>query len=160
VLDLGCGTGLIGPEIAPYSKQLVGVDLSAKMLDKARTRNLYQRLERSDLLGMMQGEPVSSYDLVIATDVFIYVGKLDEVISEIKRLLSAGSIFAFSIETCEAEAAGPGYQLEHTGRYAHTVEYLSRLAATNGFRILEMVATQIRTEHGKPVNGHMAVWQG
>jgi predicted TPR repeat methyltransferase len=160
VLDLGCGTGLIGSEIASYSKQLVGVDLSAKMLDKARTRNLYQRLERSDLLGMMQGEPASSYDLVIATDVFIYVGKLDEVIREIKRLLSAGSIFAFSIETCEAEAAGPGYQLEHTGRYAHTVEYLSRLAATNGFRILEMVATQIRTEHGKPVNGHMAVWQG
>jgi predicted TPR repeat methyltransferase len=159
VLDLGCGTGLIGPEITPYSKQLVGVDLSAKMLDKARTRNLYQRLERSDLLGMMQGEPASGYDLVIAADVFVYVGKLDEIAVEIKRLLTPGGVFAFSTETCAAEAAGPGYQLEHTGRYAHSVEYLSRLAATNGFRILEMVATQIRTEHGKPVSGHMAVWQ-
>ncbi|MFZ2161860.1 MAG: tetratricopeptide repeat protein [Sideroxyarcus sp.] len=159
VLDLGCGTGLIGPEIAPYAKQLVGVDLSAKMLDKARTRNLYRRLERSDLLGMMQGEPASSYDLVIAADVFVYVGKLDEIAVEIKRLLTAGGIFAFSTETCAAGAAGPGYQLEHTGRYAHSVEYLSRLAASNGFRVLEMVATQIRTEHGKPVSGHMAVWQ-
>lgn len=161
VLDLGCGTGLIGPEIAPYAKQLVGVDLSAKMLEKARTRNLYQRLVRADLLSMMHDEPAASYNLVIAADVFVYVGRLDEIVGEIKRLLSAGGVFAFSTESMEAASGSDsGYRLENTGRYAHSVEYLSGLAAANGFRILEMVATQIRTEHGKPVNGHMAVWQG
>jgi len=161
VLDLGCGTGLIGPEIAPYAKQLVGVDLSAKMLEKARARNLYQRLVRADLLSMMHAEPASSYGLVIAADVFVYAGKLDEIVGEIKRLLSAGGIFAFSTESMEAvSGSDSGYRLENTGRYAHSVEYLSGLASTNGFRILEIVATQIRTEHGKPVNGHMSVWQG
>lgn len=161
VLDLGCGTGLIGPEIAPYAKQLVGVDLSAKMLEKARARNLYQRLVRSDLLSMMHDEPAASFNLVIAADVFVYVGKLDEIVGEIKRLLSAGGIFAFSTEGIEAAPSDdPGYRLEKTGRYAHSAGYLSGLASANGFRILEMIPTQIRTEHGKPVNGHMAVWRG
>jgi predicted TPR repeat methyltransferase len=160
VLDLGCGTGLIGPEIAPFARQLVGVDLSAKMLEKAQARKLYQRLVRSDLLTMMQKEPVSGYDLIIAADVFVYVGRLDEIVAESKRLLSGGGLFAFSTETMEAgDRGGSGYHLENTGRYAHSLEYLTGLASANGFRVLEMVPTRIRTEQGKPVNGHMAVWQ-
>jgi predicted TPR repeat methyltransferase len=50
VLDLGCGTGLAGLAIAPYARRLVGVDLSAKMLEKAAARGLYHRLERLDLV--------------------------------------------------------------------------------------------------------------
>jgi predicted TPR repeat methyltransferase len=38
MLDLGCGTGLSGAAIAPYARELVGVDLSSKMLEKARER--------------------------------------------------------------------------------------------------------------------------
>jgi predicted TPR repeat methyltransferase len=160
VLDLGCGTGLVGPEISPYAKRLVGVDLSAKMLEKAEARKLYQRLLRSELLTMMQEEPTASYDLIISADVFVYVGKLDAIIVETKRLLTPDGIFAFSTENLEeAQGVGPGYQLENTGRYAHSAGYLSRLASANGFQILEMVAAQTRTEHGKPVNGHLAVWR-
>jgi predicted TPR repeat methyltransferase len=161
VLDLGCGTGLIGPEISPYATQLVGVDLSPKMLEKAQARKLYQRIVRSDLLTMMQAEPASDYDLIIAADVFVYVGRLNEIIGEIRRLLSTGGIVAFSTETTEAsDSSGLGYRLENTGRYAHSVEYLNGLASANGFRVLEMVPARIRTEQGKPVNGHMTVWQG
>ena len=46
VLDLGCGTGLVGAAIAPFARHLVGVDLSQPMLEMARARNLYQRLEQ------------------------------------------------------------------------------------------------------------------
>jgi len=38
VLDLGCGTGLCGPLLRPLARTLVGVDLSPKMLAKARQR--------------------------------------------------------------------------------------------------------------------------
>ena len=44
-LDLGCGTGLSDVAVAPLARRLVGVDLSSKMLDKARERNLYYRLD-------------------------------------------------------------------------------------------------------------------
>lgn len=162
VLDLGCGTGLAGAEIAPFARQLTGVDLSAKMLEKASARNLYHRLERMDLLTMMRGEPAAGFDVIIAADVFVYIGKVDEIVRETKRLLRPGGLFAFSIETLEEahEAedkpdAQQDYHLEITGRYTHAPGYVTRLAASNGFTVLNMTATAIRTEQGKPVHGRL-----
>ena len=45
VLDLGCGTGLIGDEIKNYCSNLEGVDLSKSMLEKASAKNIYDKLE-------------------------------------------------------------------------------------------------------------------
>jgi predicted TPR repeat methyltransferase len=167
ILDLGCGTGLVGAAIAPFSRQMVGVDLSTKMLAKARERNLYQRLEHLDLLTMMQAEKSASYDVIIAADVFVYLGKLDEIVCEIKRLLSPNGVFAFTVEdvvTAENEEAHqdtqPEYQLKNTGRYAHSTGYLTKLAATNNFLIQEMAATQIRVERNKPIAGHLVLLGG
>lgn len=163
VLDLGCGTGLVGLEIAPFARQLVGVDLSARMLEKANARNLYQRLECSDLLAMMRGESASSYDVVVAADVFVYLGKLDEIVGEIKRLLRPNGVFAFSVEDLVAlrnGEAGQGngeYQLEVTGRYTHSMDYLDRLASANGLLVQEAAAVRLRMEKDKPVNGHLVV---
>lgn len=163
---MGCGTGLVGAAIAPFARQLVGVDLSARMLEKARARKVYQRLERLDLLAMMRDEQDSSYDAIIAADVFIYLGKLDEIVSEIERLLCPGGVFAFSVETLEAssneeavQGIQPEYQLGHTRRYSQSADYIARLASANGFSIQEMVATQIRMERSNPVNGHLVLWK-
>lgn len=162
VLDLGCGTGLAGLEIAPFSKRLVGVDLSAKMLEQAQSRMFYQRLERSDLLPMMQLEAPASYDLIIAADVFVYLGDLDSVIAEARRLLSPGGRFAFSVEaggeTVERELTEQKYHLKNTGRYGHSLVYLERLAETNGYRILDTLATQIRLDRGQPIMGYVCLW--
>jgi predicted TPR repeat methyltransferase len=52
ILDLGCGTGLSAPHLASFGGHLTGVDISPRMLDKARERNLYDRLiedERSSI---------------------------------------------------------------------------------------------------------------
>lgn len=168
VLDLGCGTGLVGLEIAPFVRQLVGVDLSARMLEKANARNLYQRLVCSDLLAMMRGERASSYDVIIAADVFVYLGKLDEILVEIKRLLRPGGVFAFSVEDLVALRNGgggqgdgiqPEYQLEITGRYTHSLGYLDRIASVNGFLGQATVAVRLRMEKDKPVNGHLMLWE-
>jgi predicted TPR repeat methyltransferase len=50
VLDLGCGTGLVGAEIAPFSRRLVGIDLSPKMIEQARARQIYTELHCTDIL--------------------------------------------------------------------------------------------------------------
>ena len=166
ILDLGCGTGLSGAALAPYSRQLVGVDLSAKMLEKARERNLYDRLERLDLLTMMRGEAAAGYDVVSAADVFVYLGKLDELVQQAQRLLRPGGLFAFSVESLEALTDGAAarsdrrdYQLNVTGRYAHSIAYLARMAAHNGFDVLSTTDTQTRLDKGKPVQGYLALWQ-
>jgi predicted TPR repeat methyltransferase len=166
VLDLGCGTGLVGMAIAPFTRQLVGVDLSTRMLEKAHTRNVYQRLERLDLLTMMQGEKASYYDAIFAADVFVYLGKLDEIICAIKRLLRPGGVFAFTVEDLVvlrneegSQSVQREYQLENTGRYTHSASYLKKLAFDNSFQVKKMVATQIRMEFGEPVNGYLVLWQ-
>ena len=166
ILDLGCGTGLSGAAIAPYARQLVGVDLSAKMLEKARERNLYHRLEQLDLLTMMRGEAAASYDVVSAADVFVYLGKLDELVHQAQRLLRPGGFFAFSVESLEALTDDTAslstrrdYQLNTTGRYAHSIAYLARMAAHNGFDVLSTTGTQSRLDKGKPVQGYLALWR-
>ena len=166
VLDLGCGTGLSGVALAPHAERLVGVDLSAKMLDKARERNLYHRLEQADLLTMMEREAAASYDVVFATDVFIYIGRLDELVVEVRRLLRPRGFFAFSAESLDALVDDPSltperrdYKLNMTARYAHSSQYLTRLAIEHGFEVLSIVGSQIRLEHGKPVHGYLSLWR-
>ena len=164
VLDLGCGTGLVGLAIAPYARHLVGVDLSAKMLAKARERNLYHRLEQLDLLSMMALESASSYDLVVAADVFVYLGNLQDILREAMRLLRPHGLVAFSVEALEKSASedaredGPkDYQLIQTGRYVHSSPYVHKLASETGFKTIDISPTRIRLEKGKPVHGWLAI---
>lgn len=167
VLDLGCGTGLVGAAMAPFASEIVGVDLSPKMLEKAQAKNLYQRLVCEDLLTMMRAEQDASYDVITSADVFIYIGKLDDVTKEAKRLLKPGGQLVFSIETIDATQPGhspaqdaePDYQLKKSGRYGQSLAYLAKLAADAGFKVVQQQAATIRTEAGVPVSGYLVAWQ-
>jgi predicted TPR repeat methyltransferase len=163
VLDLGCGTGLLGAEIAPYSRRLVGIDLAPNMIERARARNAYTDLRCVDLMvGLMEDEaPQGDYDIVTAADVFIYVGKLERVVPMIRRVLRLGGLFAFSAEAMEATGRThtAGYRLGVMGRYAHSAGYLRRLAGENGFDVELLCQTCIRFEHRRPVDGWLTVWR-
>lgn len=168
VLDLGCGTGLVGVRIARYANQLAGVDLSAKMLDKARERGLYHRLAQSDLVSMMAEEPDACCDVIISADTFIYVGKLDDVAMQAARLLRTGGWFAFSVEALTSTVQGDNSK-PHTAdyllqpapscRYAHSFSYLQRLADEYGFVIRQWQAKPIRTSNGTPVDGYLVLME-
>lgn len=168
VLDLGCGTGLVGQELAPFSGQLVGVDLSGKMLEKARARNVYQRLLHGDLIGIMQEEEAARYDLIVAADTLIYLGKLDDVAREAQRLLVDGGVFAFSVEALEAlPGAPPGasppadYQLQPAPscRYAHASDYIYRLATENHLGVRHRALAHLRNSVGTSVRGYLVVME-
>ncbi|MCH8621103.1 tetratricopeptide repeat protein [Undibacterium sp. TS12] len=160
VLDLGCGTGLVGQELAPFISYLVGVDLSEKMLLKAQDRQIYHRLVQSDLISMTHQEPSTSYHLVTAADVFVYLGQLDQIMAEISRLLPAGGIFCFSVEADNDVApSSAGYCLRASGRYAHQLAYLQKLAMTNGFTEARCLPQTIRMENHQPIPGYLLIWQ-
>lgn len=165
VLDLGCGTGLSGAAIHPYARKLVGVDLSANMLARAQAKNIYQRLEKSELLSMMKQENTASYDVLVAADVFIYVGRLDEVVKEGARLLRPAGLFAFSVEAMESlpessnSSDDKGFLLNPaTGRYAHSADYIHSLAKNYHFSIAKLTSGPTRLEKGKPVVGWHVVF--
>lgn len=163
VLDLGCGTGLVGVEIAPYSASLVGVDLAPNMIGLARERQVYTDLRCADLTAVLGEEAArhGRYDVVTAADVFIYVGKMEAAVAAIRRVLRPGGLFAFSAEAAEAAGAATtdGYHLGVMGRYAHSADYLRRLADANGFEVEALRATRIRFEHRRPVAGWLTVWR-
>lgn len=163
VLDLGCGTGLMGVELEGRTAQMVGVDLSAKMLEKARERNLYARLVQADLVEMMHKEPDCSFDLVVAADVFVYVGKLDALFEQTRRLLRPGGLFAFSVEAAvpglHAQAGETGYHLHERGRYVHTREYIERLGTSHGLALHEMRDAVCREDKGVPVRAYLVLFR-
>jgi predicted TPR repeat methyltransferase len=150
MLDLGCGTGLVGMELAPIVGALDGVDLSALMLAKAAERGIYRRLLHGELLAVMEAQAPASYELITAADVFIYTGKLDGVFAEAARLLSAGGYFSFSTEALEAGEAD--YQILPSARYAHSRDYLLRLASENGLEVAELHHLPTRLERGQVIH--------
>jgi predicted TPR repeat methyltransferase len=154
VLDLGCGTGLFGVAMHADASRIVGVDLSAAMIDLARQRGCYAELHVAPMLDFLDrtGE---SFDLVAATDVLVYAGALERLFTLARSRLAPGGRFAFSVET--PTDLTDGFRLLAAGRYAHSAAYVEATAAANGFRVEKRVAATIRTEAGVPQVGFVYV---
>jgi len=155
VLDLGCGTGLVGAEIKSVARSLVGVDLSPKMLAKAEQRGIYDRLVTADLPDYLRAAEPSSMDVAVAADVFIYLGDLSEIFRQVRSILRPAGLFAFSVEA--GDESGREFTLTTSGRYAHALAYIRRLAQESVFAEAACVSTVIRNEKGVPVHGHVFV---
>ncbi|OBQ95145.1 methyltransferase domain-containing protein [Mesorhizobium sp. AA23] len=147
-LDLGCGTGLMGERLRPIVDRLEGYDISSSMLRKARAKGIYDKLSKSDLQHFSR--PGSKADLVVAADVFIYVGALERIVGAVANSLVDEGLFAFSVETL---ACGDDFALLPSRRYAHSVAYVRRVLADSGFAILSLESTTIRHDRGEPVGG-------
>jgi predicted TPR repeat methyltransferase len=149
VLDLGCGTGLMGERLRPIADRLEGVDISAKMLKKARAKGLYDKLTKADLRDFSHDGQAA--DLVTAADVFIYVGALDGVVNNVTAMLAENGLFAFSVEKL-GEGEGD-FALRPSRRYAHSQAYVRRVLADNGFSILSLETKIIRQDRREAVDG-------
>jgi len=152
-LDLGCGTGLCGPLLRPMAERLGGVDVAAAMLAKARTLGVYDELVHADIAEHLQATQ-ARHDLVVAADVFIYVGDLEATFAGVRRVLDPGGRFCFTAEPGEEGAAGKGgVALTPSLRYTHSPRYLRELAARHGFTVEAMVEAPLREDQRVPVPG-------
>jgi predicted TPR repeat methyltransferase len=149
-LDLGCGTGLAGSCLRALADRLTGVDLSANMLAQAKARGLYDALVQDDVLAFLAAS-TTPFDLVLAADVFIYVGALDDVFRELARVMPAGGSLCFTVEEAAQDVV-----LRASLRYAHSEAYLRRLAAGNGFHLTRLDRRPVREEQGAPIAGLFA----
>ena len=152
VLDLGCGTGLSGVELAPFAARMEGVDLSPRMLEAAAARGIYAALHEADLMEFLPARP-AAWDLAAAADVLNYLGDLAPVLPLIAAALRPGGIAAFSLETGDVApyALGPGM------RYRHAPAHVAGLAEAAGFTVLAQDAAVLREEQGVPVAGTLFV---
>ncbi|MEN9222360.1 MAG: methyltransferase domain-containing protein [Thermostichus sp. BF3_bins_97] len=151
-LDLGCGTGLVGSQMRPYVKQLSGVDLSGRMVELCRQKGLYDVLIQEDLLTLLHTTQ-ARYDLILAADVFIYLGDLAQVFPACARVLHSGGLLAFTVE----QGSTPGYELgSTTGRFAHSETYVRQQADRAGLDPVYHQGFTLRQEGTMGVPG--AVW--
>lgn len=149
ILDAGCGTGLCGPFLHPYAKELVGVDLSANMLSRAADRNLYDDLIQCELVEYMVNCE-SAFDVVVSADTLCYFGNLSHAFSAAKKVLRQDGQWVFTVE---AHANSTGFSLQTHGRYSHSRAYIEAELDRAGFATVNLKSVELRHESGDPVTG-------
>jgi predicted TPR repeat methyltransferase len=153
-VDLGCGTGLSGQAFSDIVDYLAGIDISNNMLEQASRKNIYNDLIRGDICEQLP-QLADLYNLIIATDVMVYIGNLEPLFSAVSRKALPGAYFVFSVESLQ----GQDFTLQPTGRYAHASAYISKLAAVSGFTVLAQEQTGIRKEGETWIPGEIYILQ-
>ena len=155
IADLGCGTGLSGQLFKPMARTLEGVDLSSRMVNHARDRQIYDALFVEELVEFLSVR-FTQFDLAVASDVLNYFGDLVPVLRAAAQAMRIGGTFAFTLEKYDGER---DYILDKTRRYAHSIRYVRSLLAENGWTETSVREDVLRTESGKDVIGWVVVLQ-
>lgn len=161
VYDLGCGTGLMGAAIRSESRFLAGCDLSPRMIERARAKRqsdgapLYDKLATAGLTAFLASRPDASADLVIAADVFVYLGDLAPVFAQSARVLAQSGLLAFTVQSHD----GDGVVVGADRRFAHAEAYVRETLGAAGFTSFSIEAASTRVDRGLPVAGSLVLAQ-
>lgn len=178
VLDLGCGTGLCGIYFRDLALELIGVDLSPNMLEKAKTLGAYDELVEADILEYLASSDLQPFDIIIAGDVLVYFGNLEKAFHQVSKALLPKGRFTFTVESIENSGflhTDTGvknqvankvankvenqkeYVLNPTGRYAHASHYIHKLASDNQLSIELEEKIILRSQENKSIEGLLFV---
>jgi predicted TPR repeat methyltransferase len=155
VLDAGCGTGLCGPLIRALCAHLVGVDLSPKMIERARTRECYDELVDAELTAFLHWRP-GAFDAVVSADTLVYFGALEQVLAAANGSLRDAGWLVFTLEAL-APNETDDYRLEVHGRYAHSEDYVREALAAANFHVDALMPDTFRKERDQDVPGFLVV---
>lgn len=146
IVDIGCGSGLVGVAYQTDFTHLIGVDISEKMLAKAAEKHCYERLICQDALEFcVQKLPTLRPQLITAADVCCYLNDLTPLLRA-----CAPCPIIFSIENAPAEVAQA--KLSASGRYQHNPWFVTELLSSLYATVQSQTLT-LRQENGKPVTG-------
>jgi predicted TPR repeat methyltransferase len=156
IADAGCGTGLCADFLRRRANRLGGVDLSAGMLARARSRKTYDELIESELAAWLMSRS-GEFDLIVSADTLCYFGALDQALAGAARALRPGGRLVFTVE--RAAGAVADYHLEPTGRYTHAEGYVREMLTAAGLELIAVEHVVLRRERGEEVQGLLASGQ-
>jgi predicted TPR repeat methyltransferase len=155
LIDVGCGTGLVGEEIKKIHPNihLQGFDLSQRMVELASARSLqdgrvYSIVRQGDAAELLAQEPAETVDAIVAADVFIYIGDISSILEASYNCLKEGGVIVFSLETI-----ADGMRLLPSGRFGHSREYVKERARLFGLELVQWSDGVLRKQGGKDVQG-------
>ncbi len=135
ILDAGCGTGLVGEELAKKGyTRMDALDYSKEMLDEAERKNIYNRHIQADLSKPLDMED-NLYDAVVCTGTFTYGHVKANAFDELVRITKPGGIICFTIR--EGAYEDYGYR-----------ERMIALEQENAWELLSMVDTDYLRNEG------------
>lgn len=181
VLDLGCGFGWHCRYAVEHgATRVVGIDLSANMLDRAREINNLPEIEYTQIGVEDYNYPPCTFDVVISSLTFHYVKDFNEICRKVNTCLTSGGSFIFSVEHPVFTAYGnqdwyydaEGNKLhwpvdryfiegerkaiflgEDIVKYHKTLTTYINSLLTNGFEIKELIEPQPAKEAIKTIIG-------
>lgn len=136
LLDIGIGTGLASIHFSRCGLKVYGLDSSQEMLNACQSKNFTQELKLFNL--SIEEIPYEDdyFNHVICCGVMHFVGELDNLFSEVKRVIKPGGIFAFTIAPQETEAS---FSREDTSWgvpiFKHSIKYIMNLLSGNDFEL-------------------------
>jgi len=152
-IDLGCGTGLTATAFAAQVDEFTGIDLSPRMIERARDTGLYAEVEVAEMVEGLRSKPDASVDLILAADAVVYLSDLAPLLSEARRVLAPGGLLAFTAETHGDDGVILGEGL----RYAHGAGYLRASVEACGLALSRCEDLSARNEDNAPVPGLVVV---
>ena len=123
------------------------------MIEVARKRGIYDRLDCCEIVARLDGLP-ASFDLIVAADVVIYFGDLAPLFAAAAKALRGQGFFAFSTEF----HAGTGYRILPSGRFAHSPAYVLDVANAF-FEQTTHIETTIRLHANRSVVGNIFIFR-
>jgi predicted TPR repeat methyltransferase len=156
IVDLGCGTGLVGEVFKDLSLggRLDGIDLSPRMIEAARLRNVYDDLILGDLETVLV-ETGCKYDLILAADTLVYFGALGPLFTTIAKSLAPSGVFIFAVEAM----GGQSWKQTPVNRFQHSEAYLRAESVRAGLTWVDLMECVIRRELNEPVIGFAVALQ-
>ena len=122
IIDLGCGTGLVGEQLHKLGyKNIDGVDLSPDLLQTAKEKGIYGSLQE----GLMAspgckdlGVAANQYDAAICVGVLTLNHVPSEGLNDLVHVVKPGGLVTFGIRGQALDAA--------KGRYQEKMDQLSK----------------------------------
>ena len=93
IVDLGCGNGALGKDLSARAggRDVIGVDASPAMLDKARQGQGYSALQQADIASW---HPRRAPGLIFSNAVLHWVGNHEQLLPKLVRMLGKGGTLA------------------------------------------------------------------
>lgn len=113
VLDVGCGTGVVGAELARLGVPVIdGIDISPEMLAKAAAkthegRATYRQLIEADLTGRLELDS-DTYDGIVSAGAFTHGHLGPESVTELLRVARPGARCSLGINSAHFAEVGFG----------------------------------------------------
>jgi predicted TPR repeat methyltransferase len=149
VIDLGCGTGLMGKMMRDVATQLIGIDLSSGMLKQAQKTELYNQLIEQDIITYLSTTTLKA-QYITAIEVLNYLGtKTEQLIKHARERLLPGGWLVITAELSEQEAV----EFNKHARYSYSQDYLTSLLLAHGFTIKIIEEAPLRLHEEKMIGG-------